>query len=104
MTQDRPRTTTGKIDRQALKSLKFDQEPPDVGQATDLDPLEVALVAIWSEVLGVPVHGSLADFFDLGGNSLSVMSLFTAIEIPLRIRDELLRAVAREWVSESSHG
>ena len=75
-----PRTAAGKIDRRALKARRLDQEQQDAGQALDLDPLEVALVAIWSELLGVPVQGSLADFFDLGGNSLSVMSLFTAIE------------------------
>jgi amino acid adenylation domain-containing protein len=75
-----PRMISGKIDRQVLKTLKPDQEPADSAHEPGMDPLEVALVEIWSELLGVPVRGSQSDFFDLGGNSLNIMSLFTAIE------------------------
>ncbi|RGC67748.1 Linear gramicidin synthase subunit B [Micromonospora sp. MW-13] len=67
-----PTTPSGKTDRAALPAPAWadpDVAPPSPGR----DPAgartgEVA--AVWRDVLGVPVTGSAADFFDLGGDSL----------------------------------
>src|SRR5262249_34834354 len=65
-----PRSANGKIDRAAL--------PPPTFGTTDADyvgpcgELEDRLAAIWADVLKVRRVGVLDNFFDLGGNSLSL--------------------------------
>ncbi len=80
-----PLTPSGKLDRRALPV------PP---QRRDLDteavppctPAEVALAAIWCDVLGVPAVGIDDDFFALGGHSL------LATQVVARARRELVAA------------
>ena len=65
-----PKTSNGKIDRQALRPpdvLKREIEHSFVGPATDL---EQRSPAIWRECLGVAEVGTNDNFFDLGGHSL----------------------------------
>jgi thioesterase domain-containing protein/acyl carrier protein len=76
-----PRTRNGKVDRQNLPAPPRPQakergEPPK-------DTIEVQLAAIWSRVLGVDGVGRDDDFFDLGGNSLLALRLFSEIEATL---------------------
>ncbi|HVR96911.1 MAG TPA: amino acid adenylation domain-containing protein, partial [Thermoanaerobaculia bacterium] len=62
-----PRTTSGKVDRNALP------EPPDPAAEEAVAPrtlVEERLVAIWREVLGVPRVGVHDNFFTLGGDSI----------------------------------
>jgi amino acid adenylation domain-containing protein len=75
-----PRMPSGKIDRQALVARDLSQAPQDEQAGLAVDPLEGALLEIWSELLGVPIRDTLADFYEMGGNSLTVLSLFAAIE------------------------
>lgn len=75
-----PRTNAGKIDRQALRARGLDQEAQEAAPAPDADSIEWALLKIWSGLLGIPIHDTLADFFEMGGNSLTVMTLFARIE------------------------
>jgi len=75
-----PLSPNGKVDRRALPV----PEPARGGSdafVPPADPLEQALAAIWSEVLGTLRPGRDADFFDLGGHSLS------ATQITSRVRD-----------------
>jgi thioesterase domain-containing protein/acyl carrier protein len=76
-----PRTHNGKLDRKAL--------PPP--QSTDLSldsreyvaprtDLEISLASAWAQVLRVPRVGITDSFFDLGGNSLSVLKLIYEME------------------------
>jgi amino acid adenylation domain-containing protein len=73
-----PLNSSGKIDRRALPE-------PDRSQVTrknfepPTDPFEIKLSAIWERGLGVKNVGSGEDFFDLGGDSLDVVSLVTAV-------------------------
>ena len=78
-----PLTPSGKVDRAALPApgdadlLRADaREPP----AT---PLETALAALWSELLGITDIGRRDDFFVIGGHSL------LAARLVARLRERL---------------
>src|SRR5207302_11021544 len=70
---------TGKLVRKALPApmRKVDQSPNRQRPQT---PLECAIAAIWEELLSMSPIDVRTDFFDLGGDSLALISLFTAIE------------------------
>ncbi len=83
-----PLTHNGKIDRKALPVPQFAEDEREyVAPRSDL---EVALAAIWSEVLGVGKVGVESNFFDLGGHSLLATQVVSRIrqqlqiEVPLR--------------------
>jgi len=74
-----PVTPNGKLDRKALPApmRKEDQSPNHQGPQTQL---ECDIVAIWEELLSMSPIDVRTDFFDLGGDSLALISLFAAIE------------------------
>ncbi|MDR6720597.1 amino acid adenylation domain-containing protein [Paenibacillus sp. 2003] len=83
-----PLTANGKIDR---KALPVPEEAAARG-AKYVAPrtlLEMKIVRVWQDTLGIPQVGVKDNFFELGGNSLSLMRLVqavydeTGIEIPL---------------------
>jgi acyl carrier protein len=74
-----PRLPGGKVNRHLLPH-------PDDPRSGRLDepmvyrtPVEAGLARIWSEVLGVPVIPTAADFFALGGDSVSAFRVLTRI-------------------------
>jgi amino acid adenylation domain-containing protein len=74
-----PMTPNGKIDRKALPA------PPQnkISLSNDYPPtteLERELGAIWEDLLQFSPVGVRSDFFDLGGDSLALLSLFATIE------------------------
>ncbi len=73
---DLPVRTSGKVDRAALPWPLPGVEAP---AAADLSPDEAWLAEQWQAVLGVPVPDRKADFFDLGGGSLSAAQLVSRI-------------------------
>lgn len=75
---DIPLTPVGKIDRKNLPvpTSSFKQE--DILPARSL--VEQQLAAIWKTLLDVDVIGVNQNFFDLGGNSLLAMQMFSTIE------------------------
>ncbi len=98
-----PLTSSGKVDRRALRAPESDAP---VDAAPLRGPFETDLAALWSEVLGTPVHGRNAHFFDLGGHSVTLARLGVRLqhvfgaEVPLRflfdapVLDEMSSAVA----------
>jgi thioesterase domain-containing protein/acyl carrier protein len=77
--QDMPLTHSGKIDRRALPA------PDRVGiELKDLllprDAVELRLIQVWEEVLGIQPIGLQNNFFDLGGHSLLAVHLMSRIE------------------------
>lgn len=82
-----PKTSNGKVDRTAL---------PDVGEVTGdgfVAPqtrAEVALAAIWADLLNRPAVGTRDHFFDVGGHSLTALQLISlvrqqlGVELPVR--------------------
>jgi len=85
-----PRTTTGKVDRNALPPPEGRPEN-DVPYAAPRDPTEKALTRLWAEVLGIDRVGVDDNFFDLGGDSIMsvrlVSRLRSAFGIPLSPRE-----------------
>jgi non-ribosomal peptide synthetase-like protein len=71
-----PTRTSGKVDRNALPW----PPPGETGDAEpDLGGTLGWLAGLWREVLAAPVDGPEADFYALGGGSLSAAQLVTAI-------------------------
>ena len=74
-----PMTPNGKIDRKALPALPLEKiclsgdDPPTT-------ELERELAEIWEDLLQLQSVGVRSDFFDLGGDSLALVSLFATIE------------------------
>jgi amino acid adenylation domain-containing protein len=87
-----PFTRAGKADRSALVARQDDEGDTGSGASDDL---ERKLAAIWSEVIGTPVHAGDDFFDDLGAESVVAAHLVTAIEnelgrsIPLSLIVEL---------------
>ncbi|MGC4813633.1 amino acid adenylation domain-containing protein [Micromonospora sp. DT228] len=75
---DFPLTTSGKIDRRALPPPPAERQ--GAGFVAPRDPVELAVAAIWEDVLGTRPVGLHDRFFDLGGHSLLVLKLMTEIE------------------------
>ncbi len=62
-----PLTPNGKVDRRALSQPAAISAP--AGNATSL---EGKILALWSEILGLPLSDPTANFFDLGGDSINL--------------------------------
>jgi acyl carrier protein len=80
-----PRLPNGKLNRNALPL------PADIANPLKRDfvapstPTEIALAAIWSEVLGLEQISSHDDFFTLGGHSLKALQLIARVRSSWRI-------------------
>lgn len=83
-----PCSSNGKVDRLALLALPAQPTLNSDGHAAQT-PLQMQLVALWREVLQVPVGGLSIDdsFFNLGGHSLLLSTLL------LRIREQFGRSL-----------
>jgi len=82
-----PRTTNGKLNRQALPSPQRDRPVQSVAYQSPQTAMEKQLVAIWSEVLSLEQIGIHDNFFELGGHSLHV------VQIQIRLVDQLQREI-----------
>lgn len=71
-----PRNHRGKVDYNSLLSM-------EILQANDYIPprneTEKIIAGFWSEILGIDKVGINDDFFNIGGNSLNIMSLISRI-------------------------
>ena len=74
-----PMTPNGKLDRKALPA-----PPREDAQVSHNHPpkteLEREIAGIWEDLFQLSPIGVRSDFFDLGGDSLALLSLFAAIE------------------------
>jgi acyl carrier protein len=92
-----PLTPNGKLDRRALQALG--QVAAAGGGGDFVAPeseTELALAAIWGELLGLERIGTLDNFFDLGGHSL------LSVQVTARVRDRLgVRITPRDLMLQS---
>ncbi|HEX6290384.1 MAG TPA: amino acid adenylation domain-containing protein [Herpetosiphonaceae bacterium] len=75
-----PRTTNGKVDRQALPVPAADGKTLPAAFVAPRDHLEQQLAAIWQEVLRTQPIGVTDNFFDLGGTSFLAVRLMLLIQ------------------------
>ena len=85
-----PRTSTGKIDRNALGTVGEEQAVPAEGAGG----LEASITRTWAQLLGVERMTPEDDFFDLGAQSLQ------AIQVANRLGVALGREVRVAWLFE----
>jgi thioesterase domain-containing protein len=74
-----PVTANGKIDRKKLPPPSGARQLLNKSIVDPRDHLELQLVNIWENVLGVHPIGATDNFFDLGGHSLLAVSLMARI-------------------------
>jgi amino acid adenylation domain-containing protein len=74
-----PLTPNGKLDRKALPVPTLEKTQPPANHPPETG-LEREIAEIWQEILLVSPIGARSDFFDLGGDSLALVSLFASIE------------------------
>ena len=96
-----PMTPNGKIDRKALPTPDGAQsELTGADYAAPQTPIEQALAAIWSEVLGIEQIGRNDNFFELGGHSFLAVRIFATIEERLGTRLPLATLFERATIGE----
>ncbi|MGK8893959.1 non-ribosomal peptide synthase/polyketide synthase [Burkholderia gladioli] len=100
-----PLTSNGKVDRRALPAPQPRSRAH--GEAAPETPTEIALAAIWENVLRVPGVGRLDSFFDIGGNSLLAVQLVNhaarefGVALPIRVAFEFQTVAAMaQYVDE----
>jgi acyl carrier protein len=75
-----PLTPNGKIDRRAIPPLSADSENSAVTPQTPRNDIERFLIELWSQVLRVQNVSLDANFFDLGGDSLSLVTVHSKLQ------------------------
>jgi amino acid adenylation domain-containing protein len=93
-----PKNANGKIDRSALPAPN--QQDTQRTLVPPRTPLEEKLTGLWQSVLGIDAVGITDDFFDIGGNSLLVMRLFSELEALLDQRLPLVEIFAAPTVEQ----
>ncbi len=74
-----PLTPNGKIDRLQLPALSAAALPPAAAREEASDALEAEIVGVWQRILGERPIGIHDSFFDVGGNSFSLVSMHAAL-------------------------
>ena len=82
-----PVTANGKLDR---KALPLPDAAPQQAYSAPENALQIALAAIWSDVLGTPQVGLDDNFFELGGDSI------ISIQVVSRARQAGIRLSPRD--------
>ncbi|HEV2150062.1 MAG TPA: amino acid adenylation domain-containing protein [Longimicrobiaceae bacterium] len=72
-----PQTATGKLDRKVLPAPKYPGADLEFDEPESY--VEVQLIQLWEELLGVQGIGARQSFFDLGGNSFLALRLFAQV-------------------------
>ena len=78
-----PLTPNGKLDRKALPAPTREETQPPANHPPETR-LEREIAEIWQEILQVSPIGVRSDFFELGGDSLALVSMFASIEAKFR--------------------
>ncbi len=72
-----PLTPNGKVDRKALPAPARSTARTGSESLAHRDPLDLQLTKLWEKILNVRPIGLRDNFFDLGGNSLAAVRLFS---------------------------
>lgn len=87
-----PRLPNGKLDRAATRVLAA-RAPAPLASPVEAasDELPDQLAAIWQELLGLGSIERTSNFFELGGNSLTIVELHARLEHRFQVRFALVR-------------
>jgi amino acid adenylation domain-containing protein len=94
-----PLTPNGKLDRRALPAPDADAYSVRAYEAP-VGPAEVALAAIWAELLGVERVGRNDHFFELGGHSLRAVQVVSRVRQAMGIEIALGDLFARPVLAD----
>ncbi|MGK3993744.1 myxochelin non-ribosomal peptide synthetase MxcG [Sorangium sp. So ce1024] len=84
LTDRLPRTSSGKIDRKALRETTSSAAPADPRPAAaPATPLERQVLRVWEQVLGVSGLSPDDDFFERGGQSLQTIQVANRLSVDL---------------------
>jgi amino acid adenylation domain-containing protein len=88
-----PLTPNGKIDRRALPLPEQTRARSDEHYCAPESPSELAIAAVWCEVLQIERVSAYDNFFDLGGHSLAAVETLSKLEQQLgpKLNPALLR-------------
>jgi amino acid adenylation domain-containing protein len=75
-----PQTPNGKVDRKALPAPRTADVSRAGSYVAPTTELEISLADAWQRVLGIARVGVNENFFELGGNSLTVLKLLVEME------------------------
>jgi len=102
-----PLTSNGKIDRAALPSTssqRFEMEQPFQAPQTEI---ETRIAAIYQDVLKIDKVGIDDNFFDLGGNSLSLVEVHSClqelVDRPLSVAELFAYTTVRKLAAQFSN-
>ncbi len=95
-----PLNPNGKIDRRALLELARATREQKRGSASPRTALELQLVGIWQEILGMETVGIREDFFELGGHSLLAIRLLALIQQRLSVKMSLAALIEHPTVEK----
>ncbi|HYX24286.1 MAG TPA: phosphopantetheine-binding protein, partial [Thermoanaerobaculia bacterium] len=79
-----PVTRHGKVDRNQLAARDLFEAADRVDPAVNVTPVEGVLLRIWRETLGRHDLGLGHDFFEYGGNSLTVLTIIGKVRQDLK--------------------
>ncbi|KAJ5272650.1 Nonribosomal peptide synthetase [Penicillium angulare] len=93
-----PLSVNGKVDRKALDAILLPDSIPDEQALVNLDENETTLLRMWQEVLPETASKGLmitkdTDFFEAGGNSLSLVRLQVVFREQLEVNIPLVELV-----------
>ncbi|MEH6592863.1 MAG: amino acid adenylation domain-containing protein [Halioglobus sp.] len=75
-----PTTTSGKIDRNAIRDIEVLDEAGSYSPSSSLSETEQVIADIWGRIVHVNTPGAHDNFFSIGGDSLSAVEMIVAIE------------------------
>ncbi|MFC0214603.1 amino acid adenylation domain-containing protein [Paenibacillus chartarius] len=86
-----PLSPTGKVDRKKLHAMdNVDLAETDIPYEEPIGELELVIASVWSEVLGIAQVSRNVSFFEIGGDSLAVMTVLSHLKLDylnLRMND-----------------
>jgi amino acid adenylation domain-containing protein len=93
-----PLTLNGKVDRRSLPAPEGNITR-EVGYVEPRNQLEMSLVAIWENVLGVKPIGIYDNFFETGGHSLKLTIVASRINSELQVTVPLAELYANPYIA-----
>src|SRR5262249_8302105 len=97
-----PLTPNGKVDAKALPSLSEVLDQLTRSDDAPATPVAEAVAALWRDLLSLPAVGRHGNFFELGGDSLLAVGLFSRISATLGVSLPISTLVSAPTIQQLS--